>query len=125
MKNRFIISSVLLLLVLSNFSALAAESFPDSHSAEILKTDQPGANSTWPASDATLISLPSSGESGADFRDQLPKSNSEENYEGSASLDHLKEYSYRNSSFVYLSISNQVFSSQNTKKLIFPFHTYL
>ncbi|MEQ9034931.1 MAG: hypothetical protein RID02_06630 [Gracilimonas sp.] len=114
----------LLLLLLGGSVQLSAESLQKSSEAEIQQTQDFDFESTWPSGQAVLFSSPASGESGFNFRDRLPESNTEEDRKSLDSSSWLNTFRSTPDS-IYFEFSELIDGSQTIKKLLFPFHSFL
>lgn len=121
--SRFLLIHLLFLLIGGNVQ-LSAESLQNAPEAELQQTQDFDFDTTWPSGQAVLFSSPVSGESGFNFRDRLPESNTEEDRK---SLDFTPYQNTLRSTpdSIYFEFSELIDGSQTSRTLLFPFHSFL
>ena len=124
MKTTQFLFIYLVLLFTGGTTQTLADSFSALPDAEIQPVQEFDLESTWPSGQAVLFSSPLSGESGFNYRDRLPQTNTEEHHH---SLDFLsrKNTSRSTPASFYISICSFIECVQASNKLLFPFHSFL
>lgn len=124
MKLKYILLTTFALLLIGGTSSLSADAIQETHPSEIQPVENFDFGSPRSSGKAVLLSAPTSGESGAHLRDRLPQTSSEEDKRSSAPSNR-SHFGREIPEAFYILISGLIDGSQTTKKLLFPFHSFL
>ncbi len=124
MKFKRFLLTTLALLIISGASSISADTIPETRQSEIHPIQEFDLGSHWPSGKAVLFSVPTSAESSANLRDRLPQTSSEED-KRSSTPSTRNHFGREIPEAFYFQISGLIDGSQTTRKLLFPFHSFL
>lgn len=124
MKTKLFLTAFLLLLI-SSGASVSANPVPEFPTAAILPAVDDRAESNRHTGQVDLFPVPASGESGFNFSDRLPNSNSEEHSKDKNDRASSSDLIQRNCSFYFRDFPKHIECSQSIKILLFPFHSFL